>query len=75
MYDVLNFNLTALSEESGELALSMLTRAQSPQTRGDFEQTNKQWRRIRIIHEARLVDGQKHSSAPENRKRRFIGML
>src|SRR5690348_10954658 len=63
--DLLYHNLTALSEESGvifscsstcglgELALSVLTSMQNPQTRGDLKSTNNLWQQIRLMYETR----------------------
>ena len=83
MTDLLRYNLTALSEESGilesvpdhivgELALSLLTRAQTVQTHGDFKASNSQWQRVRLLHQARMLDGQT-TSGSMNRKFRFVG--
>jgi len=63
--EILEENLTAMSEESGlvthhfctpllgELALSLLTSAQNPQTRGDIKATNKLWQQVRLMYETR----------------------
>ena len=82
MARLLEYNLTALSEESGtfidchpfvgELALSLLTKAQSPQTHGDFKASNSQWQRVRLLHEARMLE-KKTTSGSMNRKFRFVG--
>ena len=83
MVQLLEYNLTALSEESGivlfttnqtlvgELALSLLTKAQSPQTHGDFKASNSQWQRVRLLHEARMLE--KTTTGSMNRKFRFVG--
>jgi hypothetical protein len=71
--NVLRYNLTALSEESGELALSLLARSLNPQTRGDFEAANYQWRRVRLLHEARWMDDQKPAAGSRKKKFRFVG--
>ena len=63
-----------LSYKSGELALSLLTRSQSPQTHGDFKASNSQWQRVRLLHEARMLDG-KTTTGSMNRKFRFVGMF
>src|SRR6188768_644707 len=86
MRDILQYNLTALSEESGnvrsilrtfagELALSLLAKAISPQTRGDLEASNNQWRRVRLLYEARVVTNPKPAAGSLNRKFRFVGKL
>ena len=83
MRDVLEYNLTALSEESGticshsstfagELALSLLAKAISPQTRGDLEASNNQWRRVRLLYEARIVTNPKPAAGSLNRKFRLL---
>jgi len=66
MRDLLNYNITALSEESGlvvsfflltlilgELALGLLARSLPPQSRGDHDACNKQWRRVRLLQESK----------------------
>ena len=73
MADVLRYNITALSEESGELALGLLTKSLNPQNRGEFESANNQWRRVRLLHEARLLDCSKPSAGSLHRKFRFVG--
>ena len=71
--DVIKFNLTALSEESGELALGLLARSLNTQTRCEVEKVNEQWRRVRLMHEARLLDDQKPSATSFQRKFRYVG--
>ena len=69
---VLKYNLTALSEESGELALGLLAKSLNPQNRCDFDQVNEKWRRVRMLHEARLTDP-KPSAQSLRSKLRFVG--
>jgi len=58
---------------AGELALSLLAKAISPQTRGDLEASNNQWRRVRLLYEARVVTNPKPAAGSLNRKFRFVG--
>ena len=72
--DVIKYNLTALSEESGELALGLLARSLNTQNRCEVKNVNEQWRRVRLLHEARLLDDQKPSPNAYQRKFRYVGM-
>ena len=72
--DVIKYNLTALSEESGELALGLLARSLNTQNRCEVKKVNEQWRRVRLLHEARLLDDQKPSETSFQRKFRYVGM-
>jgi hypothetical protein len=56
----------------GELALGLLARSLPPQSRGDHDACNKQWRRVRLLHEAKMLEAQHPASKS---KFRFVGTL
>jgi len=58
---------------TGELALSLLAKSQSPQSRGDLEASNEQWRRVRLLHEARMLENPSSAAGSLHRKFRFVG--
>ena len=80
MRDLLGYNITALSEESGvavlppyllgELALGLFARSLPPQSRGDHDACNQQWRRVRLMQEAKMLEPQHPKSKS---KFRFVG--
>ena len=39
-----------------EIALSMLARSQSANTRGDLQASDHLWRRVRLLYQARMLD-------------------
>ena len=64
---------TFLSEESGELAISLLSRSRPANLRCDYENTRKSWLLVKQMNSA-ASDGQKDAKRPESKKsHRTIG--
>ena len=57
-----------------EIALSMLARSQSANTRGDLEASDSLWRRVRLMYQARFLDPFKPRSE-QNKSFRFVGKI
>ena len=53
--DLLRQNHTIFSEESGEIALSVLVQSQPPSTRVDLEATRQQWQLVGSRYKTRMV--------------------
>ena len=66
IFHMLNANPTFFSEESGELALSSLTRILPRNMRADYEQTRTSWRQVKMRFTAA------NSDALPEKKHRFI---
>ena len=62
-------NHTLFSEESGEIALSVLSHGQPSGTRADIEQTRKQWQLIRSRYHP------EDDPTPRQKKFRMLGSL
>jgi hypothetical protein len=67
--ELLRANHTIFSEESGEIALSVLVHSQPPSDRADIKQTRKYWHLTRQRYVA-LHSGQE---LPRVKKHRFVG--
>ena len=63
------------SEESGEIALSLLTRTRPSNVRADFEQTRKSWRHVKMRYEATHEGAEDTHTKPLIKKYRTIRTL
>ena len=61
-------NHTMFSEESGEIALSMLSLSQPSSSRSDIEQTRQQWMMVRMRYEQNQLA---LNDLPRNKKYHF----
>ena len=68
--DVLQRNHTLFSEESGEIALSVLAQSQPPSHRADLEATRQQWQLVAVRYKAL-----REKSPQPPKKHRLIGTL
>ena len=57
-----------------EIALSMLVRSHSANTRGDLEASDHLWRRVRLLYQARMLDPFQPGGG-RNKSFRFVGKI
>ena len=75
MFEIFRRSPTFLSEESGELGLSLLTRSRPANMRCDYEQTRKSWLLVKQMYTA-SNEARKDLRAPEQKKSfRTIGKI
>ena len=67
--DLFNWNHTIFSEESGEIALSVLSHSQPPTKRSDFKNAQGYW----LLTRQRYFAGRKGQDLPRHKKHRVVG--
>lgn len=75
IFELLRRSPTFFSEESGEIALSVLTRSRPQNIRADYEQTRRAWLLVKHLHSAAHDADADLNRPPKSKSFRLIGIL
>lgn len=75
IFELLRRSPTFFSEESGEIAISVLTRSRPQNVRADYQQTRRAWLLVKHLHSASHDADADLKRLPKSKSYRLIGNL